>query len=155
MVEEDRYKSSSSTHFPPLPINLRCPHSLKRHPEMKMKPHTVLMSPGLWGMGSWPTQAAVKANDRWWKHCWQQHVIWVWNTSSSLRLNPSPWLPIFFVCLFCLTLFFFPFTTIRQNNLNRTRSSLNRNNKKQVRVEGGKELGGDAEVDPDSYGGVV
>lgn len=31
---------------------------------MKMKPHTVL-SRGLWGMGSWPTQAAVKANDRW------------------------------------------------------------------------------------------
>lgn len=152
MVEEDGNKSFSSTHFPPLPINLRCPHSLKRHPEMKMKPHTVLMSRGPWGMGSWPTHAAVKANDRWWKHCWQQHVIWVWNTSSSLRLNPSPRLQIFLG--FVLFDFFFSFTAFCQNNINRAWSSLNRNNKKQVRVGGGSG-GVDAEVDPDSYGGVV
>lgn len=76
------------------------------------------------------------------KHCWQQHVIWEWNTSRSLRLNLNHWSGFFFP-------FFFSSPPSDETiSSEQRRSSLNGNNEKQVREV-------DTKVDPDSDDGVV
>lgn len=119
---------------------------------MKMKPHTVLMSRGLWGMGSWPTQAAVKANDRWWEALLAATCYLGVERFQQSEIKSKPLVADFFLLLFWFVLVFsFHRHCTKQFHL----SSLNWDNKKQVVGEGGGGVVVDAEVDPDSYGGVV
>lgn len=72
---------------------LRCLYELKNDEEMKMKSQTILIRKwGPWDQAVGPLQQQLKLMTGGREHCWQQqhqHVIWEWNISRRLRLNPN------------------------------------------------------------------
>lgn len=110
---------------------------------MEMKPHTILTSEGLWGMGSWPTQAAVKANDRWWEALLAAACYLGVEHFQQPKIKSKPLVWVFF-----LSLFFSSPPSDETISSEQQQSSLNGNNEKQVREV-------DTKVDPDSDDGAV
>lgn len=93
-------------------------------------------------MGSWPTQAAVKANDRWWEALLAATCYLGVEHFQQSKIKSKPLVGAF------SSLFFFLPPSDETISSEQQQHSLNVNNEKQVHEV-------DTKVEPDSDDGVV